>query len=123
MALHQHLHSPSISVNNSLARSVTTSASVIGIDSSTLLQRVGSGGGGGGAIPISQFAAHVASTRQEGGGFAREFEALQEWETRRKALMEEAAAKKGDEDTEKKIDMISVENRYSNVVACEFLIK
>ena len=52
------------------------------------------------------------------GGFRREFEALQEWEMRRKAMMEEAAEATVKKD--QKLEMVNAENRYSDVVACEY---
>ena len=55
----------------------------------------------------------------QNGGFRREFEALQEWEQRRKAEMEEAAEAAGH--SPKKSDGATGENRYANVVACTYL--
>ena len=57
---------------------------------------------------------HV-TTMHQNGGFRREFEALQEWEQRRKAVMEEAAEAAG---TSPKKCTAGGENRYANVVAC-----
>ena len=61
---------------------------------------------------------HVTAMHQN-GGFRREFEALQEWEQRRKAVMEEAAEAAGH--SPKKSDGATGENRYANVVACTYL--
>ena len=58
---------------------------------------------------------HVTAMHQN-GGFRREFEALQEWEQRRKAVMEEAAEAAG---TSPKKCNAGGENRYANVVACK----
>ena len=60
---------------------------------------------------------HVTAMHQN-GGFRREFEALQEWEQRRKAVMEEAAEAAGH--SPKKSDGATGENRYANVVACTY---
>ena len=61
---------------------------------------------------------HVTAMHQN-GGFRREFEALQEWEQRRKAVIEEAAEAAGH--SPKKSDGATGENRYANVVACTYL--
>lgn len=62
---------------------------------------------------------HVTSMHQN-GGFRREFEALQEWEQRRKAVMEEAAEANAGNSPKKNNGAggANGENRYANVVAC-----
>ena len=66
------------------------------------------------------FVSHVTSMHQN-GGFRREFEALQEWEQRRKAVMEEAAEAAGHSPKKNSgAAGVNGENRYANVVACTY---
>ena len=71
----------------------------------------------GAAVPISLFVSHVTAMHQN-GGFKREFEALQEWEQRRKAVIEDAAEAAGNSPKKNGSSGVNGENRYANVIAC-----
>ncbi len=121
LALHrqQQQQQSCSSAQSSLTRSGTATSIVDA--SGTLVRRVKSFSG---QIPLAMFVSHVASMHQE-GGFKREFAALQEWEERRRAMVEEAAEMaEADAVTAKATtdgQDSNAENRYSNISACEKL--
>lgn len=71
-------------------------------------------------IPVGSFIQHVERLR-ENQGFCLEFQALQDWEQRRRSTMDEVARAKQQQQAGATGGTIQrKENRYANVIACKY---